>query len=217
MQPFLGSWDALEEGSCDLRRAKQPLSTASSAAKAWGSHHPRHPRRQPSTAGGVGAQGAGWGMSAAHRISPPLQRWWRGWRWRRRWRTVEAAAAAAAAVAASAVTAAAAAAATPRLVGSGCGRWQAGGRRAAAAAKRTPARARAGWGSGSERALKRAPSGPMVRREGGLAARLQCTGSVAAARPEAGAGSGSLAPARRSGTTRGPAGHAPAGGRSPMG
>ena len=89
MQPFLGSWDALEEGSCDLRRAKQPLSTASSAAKAWGSQHPRHPRRQPSTAGGVGVQGAGWGMSAAHRISPPLQRWWRVCRWRRWWRTVE--------------------------------------------------------------------------------------------------------------------------------
>ena len=66
-----------------------------------------------------GRGGGRWGMSAARRTSPPLQRWWRGWRWRRRWRTVEAAAAAAAAVAASAVTAAAAAAATPRLVGSG--------------------------------------------------------------------------------------------------
>ena len=68
-------------------------------------------------------------MSAARRTSPPLQRWWRGWRWRRRWRTVEAAAAAAAAVAASAVTAAAAAAATPSLVGSGQ-RAVAGGRSA---------------------------------------------------------------------------------------
>ena len=64
-------------------------------------------------------QGAGWGMSAAHRTSSPLQRWWRVCRWRRWWRTVETAAAAAAAVAASAVPAAAAAAAAPRLVGSG--------------------------------------------------------------------------------------------------
>ena len=77
-------------------------------------------------------RGAGWGMSAAHRTSPPLQRWWRGWRWRRRRRTAEAATAAAAVVAASA--AAAAAAATPRAA-PGCERWQAGGRRAAAAAK----------------------------------------------------------------------------------
>ena len=74
LQPFLGSLDALEEGSCNLRRAKQPLSTAGSAANAWGSRHPRHPRRQPSTAGGVGAQGARWGMSAARHTSPPLQR-----------------------------------------------------------------------------------------------------------------------------------------------
>ena len=128
MQPFLRSWDALEEGSCSLRRAKQPLSTAGTAAKAWGSRHPRHPRRQPTTAAGVGARGARWGMSTAQRTSPPLQRCWRRWRWRRRWRTMEAAAAAAAAVAASAVTAAAAAAAaTPRLVGSGL-RAVAGGR-----------------------------------------------------------------------------------------
>ena len=129
LQPFLRSWDALEEGSCSLRRAKQQLSTAGSAAKAWGSRHPPHPRRQPTTAAGVGARGARWGMSAARRTSPPLQRWWRGWRWRRRWRTVEAAAAAAAAVAASAVTAAAAAAATPRVVGSAL-RAVAGGRAA---------------------------------------------------------------------------------------
>ena len=76
-----------------------------------------------------GRGGGRWGMSAARRTSPPLQRWWRGWRWRRRWRTVEAAAAAAAAVAASAVTAAAAAAATPRVVGSAL-RAVAGGRAA---------------------------------------------------------------------------------------
>ena len=74
-------------------------------------------------------QGAGWGMSAAHRTSSPLQRWWRVCRWRRWWRTVETAAAAAAAVAASAVPAAAAAAAAPRLVGSGL-RAVAGGRAA---------------------------------------------------------------------------------------
>ena len=57
LQPFLRSWDALEEGSCSLRRAKQPLSTAGTAAKAWGSRHPPHPRRQPTTAAGVGARG----------------------------------------------------------------------------------------------------------------------------------------------------------------
>ena len=74
-----------------------------------------------------------------------------------------------------------------------------------------------GAGSDSERALKRGPSGPMVRRDGGRAARLQCTQGVDAARREAGAGSGSLAPAHRSGTARDPAGDTPTGGRSPVG
>ena len=125
-------------------------------------------------------------MSAARRTSTPLQRSWRGWRWRRRWRQQR-----------------------QRLRRGqrqqrrrrprrrrrpvlsvpGSGRWRAGGRREAAAAKRTPARARVGRESGSERALKLAPSGPMGWRDGGRAARLQCTSSAAAAISEAGAGS----------------------------
>ena len=164
-----------------------------------------------------GRGGGRWGMSAARRTSPPLQRWWRGWRWRRRWRTVEAAAAAAAAVAASAVTAAAAAAATPRVVGSAL-RAVAGGRAARG-------------GGGQDDTCTREGGVGVRQREGAQARPLGADGMEVR---RAGRSPGvhwqrrrrhirswrrerSLAPAHRSGTTRGPAGHAPAGGRSPVG